>query len=95
MYSTTKSLADPRSWTPQQPFYPTIPASVKDTKGNAAWLDFWNICDDKKCHLAVAVRVSPVQPLETSQRKVTRKDAPSLPLAAAGAAVVLAPLPAP
>ena len=51
LYSTTKNLADPRSWTPPQPFYPTIPESVKDAKGKAAWLDFWNICDDKKCHL--------------------------------------------
>jgi hypothetical protein len=51
MYSTTKNLADPTSWTPPQPFYPTTPASVKDAKGNASWLDFWNICDDKKCHL--------------------------------------------
>jgi len=51
LYSTTRNLADPRSWTPPQPFYPTIPESVKDAKGNASWLDFWNICDDKKCHL--------------------------------------------
>jgi endo-1,4-beta-xylanase len=51
LYSTTSNLADPRSWTPPKPFYPTIPASVKDAKGNASWLDFWNICDDKKCHL--------------------------------------------
>jgi hypothetical protein len=51
LYSTTTNLADPMSWTPPKPFYPTIPQSVKDEKGNASWLDFWNICDDKKCHL--------------------------------------------
>jgi len=51
LYSTTTNLADPTSWTPPRPFYPTIPESVKDAKGNASWLDFWTICDDKKCHL--------------------------------------------
>ena len=51
LYSTTRNLADPTSWTPPRPFYPTIPESVKDAKGNASWLDFWTICDDKKCHL--------------------------------------------
>ena len=51
LYSTTSNIADPLSWTAPQPFYPTIPASVKDAKGNVNWLDFWNICDDKKCHL--------------------------------------------
>lgn len=51
LYSTTRNLADPGSWTAPQPFYPTIPESVKDANGKAAWLDFWNICDDKKCHL--------------------------------------------
>jgi hypothetical protein len=51
LYSTTSNIADPKSWTAPQPFYATVPASVKDEKGNAAWLDFWNICDDKKCYL--------------------------------------------
>lgn len=51
MYSTTSNIADPMSWTAPKPFYTTVPASVKDANGNAAWLDFWNICDDKKCHL--------------------------------------------
>jgi len=51
MYSTTSNIADPMSWTAPKPFYTTIPASVKDANGKAAWLDFWNICDDKKCHL--------------------------------------------
>jgi endo-1,4-beta-xylanase len=51
LYSTTRNIADPLSWTAPKPFYASIPASVKDEKGNAAWLDFWNICDDQKCHL--------------------------------------------
>jgi hypothetical protein len=51
LYSTTSNIADPQSWTAPQPFYATIPESVKDAKGQAAWLDFWNICDDKKCYL--------------------------------------------
>jgi len=51
LYSTSKDIRDPSLWTPPQPFYPTIPESVKDADGNASWLDFWNICDDKKCHL--------------------------------------------
>ncbi|MDR7267813.1 endo-1,4-beta-xylanase [Pelomonas saccharophila] len=51
LYSTTSNIADPMSWTAPKPFYAAVPASVKDEKGNAAWLDFWNICDDKKCYL--------------------------------------------
>jgi hypothetical protein len=51
LYSTTSNIADPLSWTAPKPFYATIPASVKNTQGNAVWLDFWNICDDQKCHL--------------------------------------------
>jgi endo-1,4-beta-xylanase len=51
LYSTTSNIADPQSWTAPKPFYSAIPASVKDPKGHAVWLDFWNICDDKKCHL--------------------------------------------
>ena len=51
LYSTTKDINDPRSWTAPRPFYATVPDIVKDAKGQAAWLDFWNICDDKKCHL--------------------------------------------
>ena len=51
MYSTTTNLADPRSWTAPRPFYAAAPDIVKDEKGQAAWLDFWIICDDRKCHL--------------------------------------------
>jgi endo-1,4-beta-xylanase len=51
LYSTTSNIADPMSWTAPKPFYATVPASVKDANGHATWLDFWIICDEKKCHL--------------------------------------------
>ena len=51
LYSTTSNIADPMSWTAPRPFYASVPASVKDEKGHATWLDFWIICDDRKCHL--------------------------------------------
>jgi endo-1,4-beta-xylanase len=51
LYSTTQDINDPRSWTAPKPFYASVPDIVKDAKGHAAWLDFWNICDDRKCHL--------------------------------------------
>lgn len=51
MYSTTRDINDPRSWTAPKPFYATVPESVKTAQGHAAWLDFWILCDDRKCHL--------------------------------------------
>jgi len=51
LYSTTRDINDPRSWTAPKPFYATVPESVKDAQGHAGWLDFWIICDDSKCHL--------------------------------------------
>lgn len=51
LYSTTRDINDPRSWTAPKPFYATAPDIVKVDNGKAAWLDFWIICDDKKCHL--------------------------------------------
>jgi endo-1,4-beta-xylanase len=51
LYSTTRDIADPHSWTAPRPFYSSVPDSVKDAQGRAAWLDFWIICDDAKCHL--------------------------------------------
>jgi len=51
MYSTTTNVADPRSWTAPKPFYAAVPDNVKDDKGQAGWLDFWIICDERKCHL--------------------------------------------
>ena len=48
LYSTTQDINDPSSWTAPKPFYPVVPESVKNAKGEAGWLDFWNICDDSK-----------------------------------------------
>lgn len=44
-YSTTKTLADPKSWSAPKPFYQTKPDNLK------GWLDFWVIADDAKAHL--------------------------------------------
>lgn len=43
-FSTTTTLADPKSWTKPQPMVTNAPAKPK-------WLDFWVICDDEKAHL--------------------------------------------
>jgi endo-1,4-beta-xylanase len=51
LYSTSRTLDDPTSWSAPKPFFKTIPAIVKARTGNAEWLDFWNICDEKKCYL--------------------------------------------
>ncbi len=51
MYSTTRDVADPRSWTAPKPFFGAVPDVVKNREGNAAWLDFWVICDDSTCYL--------------------------------------------
>lgn len=48
-YSTTANIDDPMSWTAPRPLYPNgTPAAIKQTGG---WLDFFNICDDERCHL--------------------------------------------
>lgn len=51
LYSTTRTLDDPGSWSAPKPFFKTAPAIVKERTGQAEWLDFWNICDKKKCYL--------------------------------------------
>ncbi|MGQ3053695.1 MAG: non-reducing end alpha-L-arabinofuranosidase family hydrolase [Roseateles sp.] len=51
LYSTTTDISDPKSWTAPKPFYAAAPDIVKVDNGKAAWLDFWIICDDSKCHL--------------------------------------------
>jgi len=51
MYSTTRTLDDPLSWSAPTRFFKTIPAIVKARTGMPEWLDFWNICDDRKCYL--------------------------------------------
>jgi endo-1,4-beta-xylanase len=51
MYSTTKNISDPLSWSKAKPFFDAAPDVVKNAKGEASWLDFWTICDDAKCYL--------------------------------------------
>ena len=46
-YSTTTTIADPKSWTKPQPMIDTLPEGGTKTKG----LDFWVICDATKAHL--------------------------------------------
>ncbi|GAA0586237.1 non-reducing end alpha-L-arabinofuranosidase family hydrolase [Rhizomicrobium electricum] len=48
-YSTTANIDDPLSWSAPKPFFTATPEVIKAHHGG--WLDFWNICDDKKCYL--------------------------------------------
>jgi len=50
MYSTSKDINDPMSWSTPKPFFSVTPDAVKPPQGQG-WLDFWVICDDKKCYL--------------------------------------------
>ncbi|WP_198119490.1 non-reducing end alpha-L-arabinofuranosidase family hydrolase [Massilia rhizosphaerae] len=50
LYSTSKDIGDPMSWSAPKPFFPVVPDIVKPPQGGG-WLDFWVICDDKKCYL--------------------------------------------
>lgn len=50
LYSTSTNIADPMSWSAPKPFFSVIPDIVKAPQGTG-WLDFWVICDDKKCYL--------------------------------------------
>lgn len=50
LYSTSKDIGDPMSWSAPKPFFPAIPDIVKEPQGKG-WLDFWVICDDKKCYM--------------------------------------------
>ena len=50
LYSTSKDIGDPMSWSAPKPFFPVIPDIVKAPLG-VGWLDFWVICDDKKCYM--------------------------------------------
>lgn len=43
-YSTTTTLADPKSWSKPQWLYP-------EGSKKRRWIDFWVICDDAKAHL--------------------------------------------
>lgn len=51
MYSTTSNIDDPLSWSAVRPFFDTVPAQTKKVLGKNSWLDFWMICDAKKCYL--------------------------------------------
>jgi len=51
MYSTSKDVGDPLSWSAPKPFFGKMPDVVDPAKGGFGWLDFWTICDDQKCYL--------------------------------------------
>jgi len=51
LYSTSEDISNPRSWSTPKPFFSTTPNILKQPKGYDAWLDFWNICDEKNCYL--------------------------------------------
>lgn len=51
MYSTTSTIDDPLSWSAARPFFDKIPEATKKILGKNSWLDFWIICDEKKCYL--------------------------------------------
>lgn len=51
MYSTTRDITDPLSWSAPKPFFDTIPDAVKQPTGEPGWLDFWVICDETSCFL--------------------------------------------
>ena len=50
LYSTSNDINDPMTWSAPKPFFPVAPDIIKQPRGNG-WLDFWVICDDKKCYL--------------------------------------------
>jgi len=51
LYSTSTNISDPTSWSAPAPLFQTVPDIVKQADGNPAWLDFWNICDERNCYL--------------------------------------------
>lgn len=51
LYSTSSDIGDPTSWSAPKPFFEQAPDIVKQPNGQVAWLDFWNICDDRNCYL--------------------------------------------
>jgi len=50
LYSTSDDISDPASWSAPKPLFPIVPDIIKQPQGHG-WLDFWVICDDKKCYL--------------------------------------------
>ena len=52
LYSTTRTIGDPMSWTAPKPFFAKQPEEMAKVMGKGGfWLDFWIICDTAKCHL--------------------------------------------
>ncbi|MFG1706246.1 non-reducing end alpha-L-arabinofuranosidase family hydrolase [Nonomuraea sp. M3C6] len=50
-YSTTTDIANPRSWSAPQNFYPSMPDIIRQNIGNGYWVDMWVICDTVNCYL--------------------------------------------
>jgi len=50
LYSTSNDISDPTSWSAPKPLFPVAPDIIKQPQGHG-WLDFWVICDEKKCYL--------------------------------------------
>jgi endo-1,4-beta-xylanase len=50
-YSTTTDPTDPTSWSKPKNFQSSMPDIVRENIGNGFWLDYWVICDAKKCYL--------------------------------------------
>lgn len=50
LYSTSNDISDPTSWTAPKPLFSVVPDIIKHPQGHG-WLDFWVICDEKKCYL--------------------------------------------
>lgn len=50
LYSTSNDIGNPMSWSAPKPFFASTPDIIKPPQGTG-WLDFWVICDDKKCYL--------------------------------------------
>ncbi len=50
LYSSSNDISDPASWTAPKPLFAETPDIIKPPQGNG-WLDFWVICDERKCYL--------------------------------------------
>lgn len=48
MYSTTRDVSDPTSWSVPKPFFTKTPTIIEE---NTGWLDFWVIGDDQFAYL--------------------------------------------
>lgn len=50
-FSTTTDPTNPRSWSAPRNFMDRMPKIIEDNIGNGFWLDFWVVCDDRRCYL--------------------------------------------